>query len=489
MNIAVVFGVLSYMGIMLGVGFWASRRIHNLSDFLVAGRRLPFHFALATLFATWFGAGTCMGASGIAYSEGILGVIADPFAAGVALIIAGFFYVGLLRRLELLTVTDIFGMYYGKSSEIFASILMIPVYIGWLGSQMVALGYIVNVLTGIDATTSIIISFVIVLIYTYAGGMWAVTLTDTIHIIVLVLGMFYIFPIVMNGVGGIQSLIDATPRHFWHFYPQTGKYHDWISYAGQWALLGLGTVVGQDLIQRSLSCKSEKVAKHSAVSAGILYLTVGLIPVFLGFAGRLILPDLEDPEFVLPSLAMKFLPPLALVLFVGALISAIMSSADSSLLAASSLTTKNILLAIWPNTDDKTVLRWARTSTLVVAILSMALALYVKQIYNLMVNSWATLFVGIFFPVTAALYWKKANKLAAWISMISGTGTWLGYILIHTGSLQNISDPLFYEAATYGGIMSLLSYIITTLIRYKNIESIIPVIDYKTPTPPYRTNS
>jgi len=142
MNAAVSFGVLAYMAAMLAVGFWASRRVKNLTDFLVAGRRLPFSLAVTTLFATWFGAGSCMGASGTAYTDGLLGVISDPFAAGLSLILAGLVYVALFRRMELLTVTDVFGRYYGKGAEVFASVLMVPVYIGWLGSQMVALGYL-----------------------------------------------------------------------------------------------------------------------------------------------------------------------------------------------------------------------------------------------------------------------------------------------------------------------------------------------------------
>ncbi|OGW74868.1 MAG: hypothetical protein A2Z72_02395 [Omnitrophica bacterium RBG_13_46_9] len=199
----ILLGVSIYMLGMLAVGYWSSKRIKNLADFLVAGRRLPFYLALATLFATWFGAGSCMGASGTAYSRGFLGVISDPFAAGVSLILAGFFYVGFLRRLKLLTVTDIFGKYYSRNSEIFASILMIPVYIGWLGSQMVALGYIMYILTGIDPTLGIILGGIIVLVYTFAGGMWAVTITDFIQVTILVLGLFIIFPVVLNKVGGL----------------------------------------------------------------------------------------------------------------------------------------------------------------------------------------------------------------------------------------------------------------------------------------------
>lgn len=478
MNGMVLSGVLIYMIGMLIVGYWSSKRIKNLTDFLVAGRRLPFYLAVATLFATWFGAGSCMGASGTAYQEGLMGVIADPFAAGLSLILAGLFYVAFLRRLELLTVTDIFGRYYGKNSEVFASILMVPVYIGWLGSQMVALGFILNALTGIDPLVGIMAGALIVLLYTFAGGMWAVTLTDFIQVTILISGLLIIFPVVLNRVGGFNMLVQSTPKEFFSFIPQNPNYNDWVSYIGQWTLMGLGCIVGQDLIQRSLASKNEEVAKRSAITAGVGYILIGIIPITLGLAGRLILPGLENPEHILPNLAMMYLPPIILMIFLGALISAIMSSADSSLLAATSLMTNNIILRIFPNIKEINVLPLARITTVILALISMGVALYVKRIYDLMVNSWATLFVGIFVPVTAALYWKKANKIACWVSMISGTATWLGYIIIKTGNFQAVSDPVFYRAATYGGMVSLLSYVVVTLLRYKKIKPIKPASKY-----------
>lgn len=467
-----ILGISIYILIMLVIGYWSSKRIKNLADFLVAGRRLPFYLAVATLFATWFGAGSCMGASGTTYSMGLRGVISDPFAAGLSLILAGFFYVGFLRRLELLTVTDIFGRYYGKGSEIFASILMIPVYIGWLGSQMVALGYILKVLTGIEPSIGIIIGGIIVLVYTFAGGMWAVTLTDFVQIIVLVFGLFIMVPVVLDKVGGIEALIKSTPKEFWRIVPSGADYNDWVSYVGQWTLMGLGCIVGQDLIQRSLASKNETVARNSAVTAGVMYICIGTIPILLGLAGRIIMPGLENPEHLMPNLAMTYLPSFMLVLFMGALVSAIMSSADSSLLAATSLATNNVILRIFPHIKEEKILSLARVVTLVIGFSSLVLALYVKQIYHLMVNSWATLFVGIFVPVTAALYCKKANKPAAWVSMVGGTATWLGYIFISTGNIQEISDPLFYRAAAYGGAVSAVSYVVMTLIRYKSIEPV-----------------
>ncbi len=466
-------GVGLYLAVILAVGYFSAKKVHNFTDFLIAGRQLPFSLATATLFATWFGAGTCMGAAGVAYADGFLGTIADPFAAGVSLIIAGFFYVGLLRRLKLLTVTDIFGRYYDTGSEIFASVLMIPTYVGWLGSQMVAVGYILHALTGMNAQLGIVIAAAVVVIYTTEGGMWAVVLTDVIQAVVLVVGLFWLFGAVMDQIGGFNQLIASTPPELLKLVPEKPDFDGWIVYAGQWMMCGLGCVVGQDLIQRSLASKNEQVAKQSALTAGFLYLTIGLIPLYLGLAGRLVLPELADPEHVIPQLALKYLSPLAMTLFLGALISMIMSSADSSLLAGTSLVTNNILFRIWPGLGKAQALPIARVVTVLLALLSMGIALYVKEIYGLMVNSWATLFVGVLVPVTAALYWKRANRAAAWMSMLGGTGMWLGYIFFAGGSLEDVSDPVFYKAAVYGGAASLIGYVITTFFFSKKTS--VPV--------------
>ncbi|MBN1688380.1 MAG: sodium:solute symporter family protein [Candidatus Omnitrophica bacterium] len=470
-------GVILYMALMLVIGYWSRSKIKSPEDFLVAGRHLPYPLATATLFATWFGAGSCMGASGTVYEQGILGVISDPIAAGLSLIIAGLFYVRLLRRLKLLTVVDIFGKYYGKNCEFFAAFLMVPVYISWLGSQIVALGFLLNFLTGIDASHGMILSTFFVLFYTYIGGMWAITLVDILHVTVLISGLLIMFVVILNHVGGVGPLLAQTPSDFVRFFPSNAGFHDWLGYAGQWGLMGLGCVVGQDLVQKSLSSKNEKVAQQSAISAGLIYWCTGTMIILISLSGRLILPGLEDPETLLPNMGMKFLPLVALVLFIGALVSAIMSSAAASLLAATSLATHNLIFKIFP-LNEKTVLRGTRIATIIVTVLALALALYIKQIYALMVNSWVFLFVGILVPVTAALYWKKANAPAAWTSMIAGSLAWAIYVLTKTGNLSDVSDEIFYQAAMVGGLVSFGGYLLATFLRYSKIIPVKTACEY-----------
>lgn len=464
MSLSILTGVFCYMGVMIGIGYLGSRRVHNSDDFLVAGRSLPAPLVTATLFATWFGAGSCMGAAGTVYEQGILGVISDPLAAGLSLILAGLFYVRIMRRMEFLTVVDVFGKYYGKNCEIFASFLMIPVYIGWLGSQIVALGYLLNILTGMDVTTGMLIGAVIALTYTFAGGMWAVTLVDILHVIVLITGLSVIFIIGIHHAGGLETLIRVTPKEFFHFYPHQASFGGWVTYLGQWCIMGLGCMVGQDLMQKALSSKTEAIAQKSSISAGLIYWCTGTMIILLGLAGKILMPGLEDPEQLLPLMGMKFLPPIGIMLFVGALVAAIISSASASLLAAVSLGVENIANRVKPTEDKTKILLRTRIASVLITFLAVSVALYVGEIYSLMVNSWAFLFIAILVPVTAALYWEKANKHAAWVSMIAGTLGWVVYILVRTGNLADTSDAIFYQGAMLGGVLSLAGYVLTTFL-------------------------
>ena len=121
-------------------------------------------------------------------------MLADPFGASISLVLAGIFIVGLLRRLKCLTVTDIVERKYGKWAGVYTSLWMIPVYIGWLGAQMLGIGTILHILTGMDALWGTLIGAAVVLIYTFAGGMWAVTLTDVVQVSLIVIGLFVIVP-------------------------------------------------------------------------------------------------------------------------------------------------------------------------------------------------------------------------------------------------------------------------------------------------------
>jgi len=424
-------GLLVYVGLTLAIGVYAGTRVKDSSDFLVAGRRLGLVLSTGTLAATWFGGGIVVGASSQAYKHGLLGVIADPFGAALCLILAGLFYVRTLRRMGLTTIASFFEVRFGRNAGLLAAVCTIPTYIGWVASLMVAFGRVVQVVAGVDPDIGIWIGAAIVLFYTTAGGMWAVTLTDFIQVTVLVVGLIFLAPAILVDAGGWNAIRSQIPDSTFHFYPHEGDGATWFGYFRDWLVIGLGNLAGQDLIQRSLSSRNENIAQNSAYLSAILYLTVGLIPVFLGIAGRIVLPDLEDPDLVMMTLGTTYLPPLGLAIFLGALISALLSSADSALLAPASVIGWDILRWLKPDVDKGTILRVSRLAVPVLGLFSLYLAFAANTIYSLMVDSWSILLATLFVPLTAGIWWKRTNGPGCVAAMLGGFVSWMLFLKLY----------------------------------------------------------
>jgi SSS family solute:Na+ symporter len=424
-QMSVIIGLVIYVSLTLAVGIYAGRRVKDSADFVVAGRRLGIWLATGTLTATWFGTGTVLGAAGAAYKGGFLAVIADPFGAALCLFLAGMFYVRIMRRMGIATIAEFFERRFGKSAGVAAAACTIPAYVGWVASLMVGFGKIIQALTGLDPVIGTCLGAAIVLIYTTAGGMWAVTLTDFIQVTVLIVGLLFMTPILMSDMGGWATIRAQIPDDQFYLYPRDADMTTWFNYARAWLVIGLGNLAGQDLLQRSLSSRDESVAQNSAYISGIIYLTVGLLPVFLGIAATLTFPDLDDPEQVMVKLAQTYLPPWGMAVFIGALISALMSSADSALLAPASVIGNDLVRYLRPDIDGRSQLRLCRLSVPILGIIALYLALTHNTVYTLMIDSWSILLATLFVPLTAGIWWPKANLTGALGSMISGAIAWL----------------------------------------------------------------
>ncbi len=478
-----VIGIAVYMVAMLLIGWISSRKVSGMSDFLVAGRRLPLWMATATLLATWFGAGSSMGVAATVYSDGISGVLADPFGASLSLILAGVFIVGILRKKQCMTVTDIIERRFGKAAGVYASLWMIPVYVGWLGAQLLGLGTILNLLTGMSVVHGTLIGAAVVLLYTCAGGMWAVTLTDVVQVGIMVLGLIMLLPGTLEMAGGAEALMGSFTAADSLLPASDSNFNDYVYYIGSWIIMGLGCIVGQDLVQRSLASKNSNVAVASSVISGFTYMVIGLIPIAIGIAARIILPkygitddmmgdNLENQ--VLPRIAILVMgesSPVILTVFIAALTAAIMSSADSSLLAGASLLCNNVIAPVFPKLRVKWLLLSTRIATVFLTIVALVLAIWVKSIYNLMINSWISQLVVIFLPVIMAMYVPKATRHNAWATMIVGTVVWLGYtFVVSCGSALNFVELLgsdeFDRAITCGAVYGFVSALLTFICCY-----------------------
>jgi Na+/proline symporter len=448
--------------LLLGVGFFASKKTDTMEDFIVAGRKLPFFLAVPTIVATMFGAGSCMGVSGCVYSNGLAGVVADPLAVSLTLFLAGFFFVRRFRKMRFLTIADILESSYGKRVGVFSSLLMMPFYVGTLAAQFVAIGHVTHMLTGLDFYTGMIVGAFIIAFYTSVGGMWAVTLTDFLQLILLVFGLLVIIPYSV-GLVEQKALFSQVGSDLVALAPTEVRGRGWLTFFGEWLLTGFGAIVGQDLMQRALACHSPRVAKWSTVTAGILYLILGAIPILIGYAGRTLLPELGAPETLLLTLAESSLSPLLFTVVVVGLLSAIMSTADSYLLAAGSILVRNIVLPLRSHTTEKQALCFMRFSGVGLALFALVAGQMVPRIFDLMVHSTVFLFVAIFVPVTGALFLPRVSERVAWGSMICGIASWSFYLVLYSAELSTFHEATLFAASMVGFIGSLFAFLVLQL--------------------------
>ncbi len=443
-------GVGIYLAMMLVIGAIASKKSNSSANFIVAGRTMPVWVCSATLIATWFGGGTMMGAAGASYERGLIGVIADPFGGALALFVVGFFFVRLFRRLRLLTFIEFFQNRYGTTAATIAAVATIASNIGWTGALLVAFGYVFETLTGVPLEIGIMGGAVVVFIYTVAGGMWAVAMTDFVQMIVIAFGLVLLLVVVLIDVGGWGNIGPHLPEGTFRMIPAEHTASVWLNYLRAWLIFGLADVTAQTLLQRAFAARSEQTAQNSFYLAGIGHLSLGMIPVTLGIIASVTMPGLTDPETVVPQLAIAHLHPVAIAVFVGALLAAIMSSADSSLLAAASVFSVNILPLFRRNISDRLRLLATRIAIPVFGTFAVYVALKVQAVYNLIMDANSVSLVCVVMPFIVGVYWTRANRTGALASMAMATLTW---ILAY-----------FYAPDLAGDLLGMMVGLITILI-------------------------
>ncbi len=204
MNV-VLFGIIVYILLQLLLGYFVSKSIRTEDDYLLAGRRLGYGLATFSIFATWFGAESCIGTAGAAYSDGLAGVSADPFGYGVCLILMGLLFAIPLWKMNLTTIADFFRLRFSGSAERITAILMVPTSLLWAAAQIRAFGQVLSASSELGVTIAVTIAAVVVIAYTVSGGMLADAITDIVQGSILVLGLAFLFPIVINDLGGISE--------------------------------------------------------------------------------------------------------------------------------------------------------------------------------------------------------------------------------------------------------------------------------------------
>jgi Na+/proline symporter len=421
-------GVLAYVALQIAFGVIVARRIATEEDYLVAGRRLGPTVALFTIFATWFGAETCMGAAGRAFEGGLAETTAEPIGYALCLLFMGLVFAVPLWRLQLMTLADLFRQRFGPGAERLSVVMMVPTSVLWAAAQVRAFGQILAAVSDMDVTVAVTMAAVVVIVYTSMGGLLADAWSDLLQGGVLILGLLLLGFLFLRAEG-LQALASIPPERL-SLGAATPTIWD---KAEAWAIPILGSMLAQEMVARVMASRSPQVARSATVGAAALYFCVGLIPVTLGLAAYGIV-DVEQPEQILVTLGSTYLPPVLGIVFAGALVSAILSTVDSALLVAGSLVAHNLVLPLLPSAaGQKRRLLINRVAVVGAGVFAYVLALTSEGVYELVQESSGFGTAGIFIAVIFGLFTRFGGSRSAIAAMLAAI--------------------IVYSAGAYGGLL------------------------------------
>ena len=409
--------ILLYLLLQILIAVYLNRYISNNTDFFLGGRNLP-SFALAfSIFATWFGAETCIGSSGAVFSAGLSGSKAEPFGYGLCLVLSALVIARKLYKQSYTTLGDFFKDRYNITAERLLVWILIPSGLIWGAAQVRAFGQVISLYGGVDIHLAISFATAFVILYTLLSGMLGDIVTDVIQGGILAATLLVLLVFCFSELGGVTPALDAIEPSRWQLL---GDEQNFWARLDSWLIPILGSLTAQELIQRTLAAKNKQQAVRAGLGGAWLYLFFGSIPVLLGLLGPQLGIRVEDSEQFLPALAQKILPGFLYVVFIGALISAILSTIDSILLAVSALVTQNVILPALKIHKSRQKLWLARLVLVVGGLIAYAIALYGESVYSMVefASSFGT--AGILEAFVGGLYWSRAGSITASLTMFFG---------------------------------------------------------------------
>lgn len=462
---------------MLAVGAWFMRKNKGGEDYFVGGRKMgSFHIGLSVV-ATDVGGGFSIGLGGLGFAMGVSG----SWMLFTGLLGAWLSAVLLIPQLKrnpvfdrAFTFPDFFQHHFGAKVAFLAGIISTIGYIGFTSSQILAGAKLASsTFVGLSAESALWVMGIIAVAYTVMGGLKAVIYTDTIQWTILMLGLCLVgIPICYDAVGGWAAIVASLKPSMLDLS------HIHWTLALKWVVSIVPIwFVGMTLYQRIYACGDERTAKRAWFIAGLFeWPVMAFLGVSLGLLARVAAEqgliaqfanmDLNavDAEIGLPLLLRTVLPVGLMGLMMSAYFSAILSTADSCLMAASGNLVSDIIghfVSLDPN--KRSFLRLSQLCTLVLGALALVLASLMTNVLDLMLYSYSFMVSGLFVPVLGGLYSKTKSTWAALAAMLVGGST--------TVALEsaNIDLPLALDANLFGMGASAAIYLFVTLC-FRNIR-------------------
>ena len=470
--------VIVYLVVSIGIGLYAAIRVRNSTDYVLAGRSLPIYVTIATVFATWFGSEAVLGMPATFMAEGLGGIVADPFGAGLCLVFVGLFFAARLYRMRLLTIGDFYRQRYGKTVETLVSLAICISYLGWVSAQIVALGLTINLVSqeAISMELGMVIGLAAVMLYTVYGGMWSVAIMDFIQMMAILLGLLIVAYLVSGRLeGGFMAVVEHASAHDkFDFWPELSPAAV-LAFVGSFVTLALGSIPQQDVFQRVMSAKNEKTAVRGTIIGGVFYIAFCFVPIFIVYGATMLDPALlaahmgpdGDYQRILPEFILNDAPIAIQVIFFGALLSAIMSTASGTLLAPATIMAENIFKEAF-DLDDRQRLFTLRLSVFIFGLVVLGYAYLSTSagltIFEMVENAYLVTLCGAFVPLAFGVYWKKSTNSGALLSIAFGVMTWAVLEALNA----RLAEPMMTPPQLAGLFMAIIGMILGSLLSRLN---------------------
>lgn len=460
MNLHLTFVIL-YAVAVVAVGAWTSRLVRNSADFFVASRSLGPGLMFVSMIAANIGAAATIGASGLAYRDGISAWWWSGSAGLGSLVLA--FWVGpRLWRLAsshgFYTTGDFLEFRYGATVRAVMSLLIGLVSLVILAAQLIGGAAIVTAITGMPRWVGALLGGAVMTSYFAAGGLIGTAWVNALQLMVMLVGFFLALPFVMSEAGGLPALFGSgVPAWFGDITYSAGPGSGWTLVA----LTGPAFVISPGLIQKAYGAASVPALRRGIGLNAIALMAFAFLPVFAGMSARVLDPTITDPNTVLPTLLAQYVPPWLGALALAALFSTAVDTCDGVLFMLSTSLSQDVYRRhINPGATDQQLLRAARVIAIAAGAAGIILSIYLATVIGALRVFYSVLGVTLFVPVLGGLISQRAGARQALAAIAVGMATLLLVGLTPIGRAYPWLDP------TLTGILaSALAFAVTPSAR------------------------
>ncbi|MFC2006352.1 sodium:solute symporter [Chloroflexota bacterium] len=403
---------------MIAIGIASRRKARKADDFFVAGRKGSSLFITGSLLATIIGGSAIMVTSKLGFIQGLTGAW-WLLVGSIGLVVLGVFLAKKVREFGLYTLPELVERQYDKRVALAGSILIVIAWVGVIGAQIIAAGSVMSIL-GIGSPVLWMVLFTgVFIVYTIVGGQHAIIRTDTLQALIIFAGIFGALAVLLSQLGGLSGLKGIlSPGQF--AFPLSSQFegYDLIKLL---LLVGLTYVVGPDMYSRLFCARDGKVARSSALWTALLIIPISLSIAVIGMGASALFPDIS-PGLAFPTIIKEVLPPFVGAIVLAALLCAFMSSADTTLMTASTILTMDIVGKIKPSLVQSKVLTFSRWGIVALGAASLVLALGLRDIVNAILFAYTVYIGGLFIPILAGFYKGrlKVTPIGALVAIVGG---------------------------------------------------------------------